>query len=66
MAKISVEVPNEKMPSFLQAIINLGLDTRSVLTKRYRKTIEQKKRLSDSLKGMLFGWEYYSNELEYE
>ncbi len=65
MAKVSVDVPTDKMQSFLQAIINLGIDTRSILTKRYRKTVMQKRRFSNSLKN-LFGWEYFSNELEYE
>ncbi|NCI46112.1 hypothetical protein [Sediminibacterium soli] len=66
MAKVSIDVPTEKMQSFLQAIVNLGIDTRSVLTKRYRKAVDQKRHLSQSLKNMLFGWEYFSNELEYE
>jgi hypothetical protein len=66
MAKVSIDVPTEKMQSFLQAIVSLGIDTRSVLTKRYRKAVEQKQKLSHSLKNMLFGWEYFSNELEFE
>jgi hypothetical protein len=66
MARVSIDVPTEKMQSFLQAIVSLGIDTRSVLTKRYRKAVEQKKKLSHSLKHMLFGWEYFSNELEFE
>ncbi len=66
MAKISVNIPPDKMQSFLLAIINLGIDTRSILSKRYRKTIQQKRQISNSLMSMLFGWEYYSNELEFE
>ena len=65
MAKISIDVPNEKMQSFLQAVLNVGIDAGSVLTKRYRKALQQKKKLSASLKSF-FGWEYFSNELEYE
>ena len=71
MAKISVDVPKDKMQSFIQAIVSLGIDTHSILKKKYRKTVAQKKRLSNSLKKIsssfiLFDWEYFSNELEYE
>lgn len=66
MARVSIDVPTEKMQSFLQAIVSLGIDTRSIFTKRYRKAVEQKKKLSHSLKNMFFGWEYFSNELEFE
>lgn len=65
MAKVQIEVPKDKMQSFLQAIVNLGLDTSSVLTKRYRKTVDQQRKISDTLK-KFFGWEYFSNELEFE
>ena len=65
MAKVKLDVPTDKMQSFIQAIVNLGLDTSSVLTKRYRKTVMSQKKLSDSLK-KFFGWECFSNELEFE
>ena len=71
MAKISVNVPSEKMNSFVQAIISLGIDARGVIKERYKKSILQKKRLTNSLHKIsssfiLFDWEFYSNELEYE
>jgi dihydroorotate dehydrogenase len=71
MAKISVDVPTEKMNSFVQAVISLGIDARGVIKKRYKKSLLQKKRLAASLKKIsssfiLFDWEYFSNELEYE
>ena len=65
MAKVKVDIPTDKMQSFIQAIVNLGLDTSAVLTKRYRKTMTQQKKISNSLK-KFFGWEYFSNELEFE
>ena len=65
MAKVKVDIPTDKMQSFIQAIVNLGLDTSAVLTKRYRKTMTHQKKLSDSLR-KFFGWEYFSNELEFE
>ena len=71
MAKVSLDVPSDKMQSFIQAVISLGIDTQSVIKRRYRKTIQQKKKLSNSLQKIsssfiLFDWEYFSNELEYE
>ena len=71
MAKVSLEVPTDKMQSFIQAVISLGIDTRSLFTKQYKKTIQQKKDLSHSLRKIsssfiLFDWEFFSNELEYE
>lgn len=65
MAKISVNVPKDKMQSFLQAVRNLGIDAGDILKKRYDKSVLQKKKISQSLKN-LFGWEYFSNELEFE
>jgi len=71
MAKVSIDVPRDKMQSFIQAIIGLGIDTHSVISNQYKKTVQQKKKLSNSLKKIsssfiLFDWEYFSNELEYE
>lgn len=71
MAKISINVPQEKMNSFVQAVINLGIDARGVIKKRYKKSLLQKKKIASSLKKIsqsfiLFEWEYFSNELEYE
>ena len=71
MAKVSLEVPGYKMQSFIQAVMSLGIDANSIIKNRYRKTILQKKKLSNSLKKIsssfiLFDWEYFSNELEYE
>ena len=71
MAKVSVNVPTEKMNSFVQAIVSLGIDARGIIKQRYKKSLLQKKKLSDSLHKIsssfiLFDWEFFSNELEYE
>lgn len=71
MARVILDVPNDKIQPFLKAILNLGLDRhaissnesrRRVLSSRNRKNIL--KRLSGSF--LLFDWEFFSNELEYE
>lgn len=71
MAKISLNVPAEKMNSFVQAIVGLGIDAKGVIKKRYKKSVLHKKKIASSLKRIsnsfiLFDWEYFSNELEYE
>jgi hypothetical protein len=71
MARVSLEVPSDKMTSFIQAVTSLGIDTHSLLKRRYKKIVQQKKKLSNSLKKIsssfiLFDWEFFSNELEYE
>lgn len=71
MARIILDIPTDKMQSFAQAILNLGIDSRSIISKQFKKTLLQKKRLSNSLRKIsssfiLFDWEYFSNELEYE
>ncbi len=71
MAKVSVEVPAEKMSSFVQAIVSLGIDTHGIIKQHYKNSFLKKKQLANSLKKIsssfiLFDWEYFSNELEYE
>ncbi len=71
MARVSLDVPTEKMQSFIQAVLNLGIDTRDMINHQYAKNLLRKKRLSNSLKKIsssfiLFDWEFFSNELEYE
>ena len=71
MAQVIVDVPLDKMQSFAQAIVNLGIDSRFIISKHFKKTMQRKKRLSDALQKIsssfiLFEWEYFSNELEYE
>ena len=71
MAIISIDVPNDKMKSFVQAILRLGIDARGIMYKRHRRTLLQKKKMANSLQKIsssfiLFDWEFFSNELEYE
>ena len=71
MVRISVDVPTDKMQSFVQAILKVGIDARGIIYKRHRRTLLQKKKLAYSLRKIsssfiLFDWEYFSNELEYE
>lgn len=71
MARVILDVPNDKIQPFLKAILNLGIDRHAIssnesrrrsLSSRNRKNIL--KRFSGSF--LLFDWEFFSNELEYE
>lgn len=66
MAKVILDVPTDKMQSFIKAVLRLGIDSRAI-----NANGRKKRRLSDSLKKIsssfiLFDWEFFSNELEYE
>jgi len=71
MARVILDVPNDKMQPFLKAILNLGLDRHAISSnKPVRRTLSSRNRknilkhLSGSF--LLFDWEFFSNELEYE
>ena len=69
MARVTLDIPTDKMSSFAQAIINLGIDSRSIISKQLKKTFLNYKRLANRKKPsrfILFDWEFFSNELEYE
>lgn len=71
MARVILDVPTEKMQSFIQVIRNLGIEGRVALYNQYAKTLRQQKRMARSLRKIsrsfiLFDWEFFSNELEFE
>lgn len=68
MAKVILDVPSEKMSSFVKAILSLGLDNHNISAAKFDEP-----KLSDKIKGGLnnftrkyFGWEMNRNELEFE
>jgi hypothetical protein len=68
MARVVLDIPNEKMSGFLQAILNLGIDKHAIASNYYAFIPKQKK---DFLKNisqgiLLFDWEFFNNELEFE
>ena len=71
MARLILDIPNNKMQSFVKAILSLGIDSRAIRSNRSQKSLVRQERLSKSLKKIsssfiLFDWEFFSNELEYE
>lgn len=72
MARVILDVPTDKMKSFIKAILNLGIDRHAISSTRLRHSLSRSSRKRKiSLKTIsssfiLFDWEFFSNELEYE
>ena len=71
MAKIVLDIPKNKMRSFVKALVSLGIDGHDMHRLPARKIPHPHGSLPLSLKKIsssfiLFDWEFFSNELEYE
>lgn len=71
MARVILDVPNEKMQPFLQAILNLGLERHAISSANFNQPNVSERRKRKGLRQListylLFDWEFFSNELEYE
>lgn len=71
MARVILDIPAKKMKSFSKLIKKLGINSCLVIHKQYVRTMSGKKRISQTLKKIsqsfiLFDWEFFSNELEFE
>ena len=69
MAKIVLDIPESKMRSFVKALVKLGIDDRLMMNPLKRRKpdhgqVLSLKKISSSF--ILFDWEFFSNELEYE
>jgi hypothetical protein len=71
MTRVILDVPSDKMKPLLHAIKNLGIDRNSIQLKEVKRRHHQNRgtlftlhKISTSF--ILFDWEYFSNELEYE
>lgn len=65
MARIILEIPDEKLRPFLETIVHLGIDKHAIASKiNEQKTLKKLIKFPSQL--LLNGWEFFSNELEYE
>jgi hypothetical protein len=71
MTRVILEVPTDKVKPFLHAVKNLGINRNSIQLKEVKRRQHQNRgtlfmlhKISTSF--ILFDWEYFSNELEYE
>lgn len=71
MARVILDVPNEKMKPFIKAILNLGLERHAISSPKFDEQVIHNRQSRRSLRRListylLFDWEFFSNELEYE
>lgn len=71
MPQVTLSVPNEKLPLLKDVLSALGIENKkrvatSISRNPYRKVSTTFSNASGSLFKKYFGWEYYSNELEFE
>lgn len=66
MAKVILDIPKEKMASFLKMIVNLGIDKHSIVSQPKLSIGSSKNVLPSLSKFLLFDWEFFNNELEFE
>jgi hypothetical protein len=71
MTRVVLDVPTNKMRSFLQATLKLGIEQKTIQTtelnrrrRQSRATLFTLHKISTSF--ILFDWEFFCNELEYE
>lgn len=72
MARVVLDIPGDQIQAVLKALLRIGIDRCAVSIRRKRKTSSrQKNNFLHSLRKIstsfiLFDWEFFSNELEYE
>jgi hypothetical protein len=71
MARVVLDIPTEKIPGFIQLILKLGIDKHAISSSLSEKKDFPKTKISKpfrlfSQKFLLFDWEFFSNELEFE
>jgi hypothetical protein len=65
MAKVILDIPSDNMHSFSQAIVKLGIKDNIIQSKGSQ--LSSKKIFPTHLSQfLLFDWEFFSNELEFE
>ncbi len=71
MTRVILDVPSSKMKPFLQAVTNLGIEKDTIQFREISRRHKQNRGTLFTLHKIyssfiLFDWEYFSNELEYE
>lgn len=71
MARVMLDIPLDKMQSLLKALSDLGIAVHPLPVNNRQASSVRKKRLYRTLHKIsssyiLFDWEFFSNELEYE
>lgn len=68
MATVILDIPSEKMRSFIQMVLNLGIEKHAIQSKATSESSSNfwstKRKLAYDF--LLFDWEFFNNELEFE
>jgi hypothetical protein len=65
MAQITLDVPQEKLHSFLMMVMQLGIEKTNNVVKQLTSPFTTKKNPTERMHPY-FDWDFYSNELEFE
>lgn len=65
MTKVILHIPKEKVQSFLKAVVQLGIKDNAIQS-NFSPKIPSKNIPFPLSKFVLFDWEFFSNELEFE
>lgn len=65
MTRVILDIPKDKLSKFIQSIIDLGIDKHAISASKNKNHLGQAKMYRPA-KFVLFDWEFFSNELEYE
>lgn len=71
MTRLIVEVPSEKIRLFRRILLRMGIASHTVHDRSSRKPLIRRRMITQTLHKIsssfiLFDWEFFSNELEYE
>jgi len=72
MAKVIIDMPSEKIQPFIQLIVKLGIERSAIISGQTEMLPEPvsdvpfKPLILFSERFVLFDWEFFSNELEFE
>lgn len=65
MTKVILHIPKEKVQSFLNAVVQLGIKDNAIQS-NFSSKMNSKTSPFQLSKFVLFDWEFFSNELEFE
>lgn len=71
MTRLVLDVPTDKIRPLRRMLVRMGIDSHALQGNHVRKRVVRKRPLTDTLHKIsssfiLFDWEFFSNELEYE
>jgi hypothetical protein len=68
MATVILDIPSEKMRGFMQMVLNLGIEKHAIRSNanmnRTKDFLSTQRKLANDF--LLFDWEFFNNELEFE